>query len=318
MFSSRRCIGIASIVLLVLAMSLVGGAHRAAADIIPGQYSLELSGSESNGVITLNVAIEHDGQNPGKYQAVEWYVDYAESRVDAGSVSAGSEAPSQCAYTNDDGDRLLLGCLDLEGDNLDFSGVAFVATFYCLAPGSAEFAIGSLGSDTFVTRSSGNAPVHTHDVTIDCSETSPQATPPATPPAGAGTTPAAPTTSAVAQPTGGGTPGATTPGATTPGATTPGATTPGATTAPSTPGTTAPASVRTQAARTSAAAGAAGTPSTRSTQATATARSGSTGTSEDNSGGGTAWWVIALLVVVAAVCIGGVAALIVRRRGRQA
>jgi hypothetical protein len=313
MFSSRRCIGIASIVLLVLAMSLVGGAHRAAADIIPGQYSLELSGSESNGVITLNVAIEHDGQNPGKYQAVEWYVDYAESRVDAGSVSAGSEAPSQCAYTNDDGDRLLLGCLDLEGDNLDFSGVAFVATFYCLAPGSAEFAIGSLGSDTFVTRSSGNAPVHTHDVTIDCSETSPQATPPATPPAGAGTTPAAPTTSAVAQPTGGGTPGATTPGATTPGATTP-----GATTAPSTPGTTAPASVRTQAARTSAAAGAAGTPSTRSTQATATARSGSTGTSEDNSGGGTAWWVIALLVVVAAVCIGGVAALIVRRRGRQA
>jgi hypothetical protein len=150
---------------------------RVSADVRPGEYSLEVNGTATaDGTITLNISIEHDGVDPGNYQAVQWEVDYDESAVSFGTVAAGQTAPEQCAFTSDSGTAVLTGCIDLTGDALDFSGVAFMATFNCLARGLVSFNVTE--SQSFVAAASGNQPTHVHNAVVECSASSPDAVTP--------------------------------------------------------------------------------------------------------------------------------------------
>jgi hypothetical protein len=153
--------------------------RSADADVVPGEYSLALTASESAGVITLNVIIEHDGVSPGNYQAVQWEVDYDQSAASLGAIVAAPGAPQpQCAYTSDNGNTLLAGCIDLQGDLLELSGTAYVATFNCIAEGTASFAILTEGESSLVATTAGNKPIHVHNVEVDCSGSSPDAVTP--------------------------------------------------------------------------------------------------------------------------------------------
>jgi hypothetical protein len=161
--------------LVVATVSAVVFARRSEADIVPGEYSLELSGSQASNAITLNVAIQHDGVNPGNYQAVQWSIDYDQTIVSFVSAAKTGPAPSDCglASPNDDGDRLLVGCINFSGDNISFSGTAFTATFNCLHPGTADFVLANTSGaspDTFVSKLVGPQPIHTHDASIVCPE----------------------------------------------------------------------------------------------------------------------------------------------------
>jgi hypothetical protein len=166
-----------ALILLVVAIAVgavaVGTlpfARDSEADIVPGSYSLTLGGSVAAGTITVTIAIEHDGSNPGNYQGVQWNTDYDQSRVAFVSASKTGPAPGDCDFVapNDDGDRILVGCVNFGGNNISFSGVAFTATFSCLNPGSATFTLTNLGLDTFVQKTTGNQPIHIHDFIAEC------------------------------------------------------------------------------------------------------------------------------------------------------
>jgi hypothetical protein len=171
----------ASIVALAIVASatVVGDQARAGGSL----YTLALSSSNVGGVITLDISVTDNGG--GAYQAVQWNIDYDESVVSFVSAASTGPAPADCdlAAPSDNGDRLLVGCINFGGDLITFSGTAFTATFNCVEPSLADFDLTSVGVDTFVTKTSGGQPITVTNTSVDCDdeeEQTPQATQPAT------------------------------------------------------------------------------------------------------------------------------------------
>jgi hypothetical protein len=142
----------------------------ARADVIPGEYSLGVTGTSVGGQISLDIVVEHDGVNPGNYQGVQWDIDYDQELVSFVDVVASEGSPDQCAFTSDNGDTLLVGCIDLSGDALSLSGAAFTATFTCTGDGTAAFRVLTAQNASFVANQQGNQPSHFHDAEIVCGE----------------------------------------------------------------------------------------------------------------------------------------------------
>lgn len=156
---------------MAIAMVIFGlrslAVEPAAADVQSGSYSLEVDAVEAGGVITADAIIEHDGANPGNYQTVTWHVLYDPGVVSVASMSAAGGAPAQCASTNDNGVRVLLGCIDIFGDNLTLSGTAFQVTFACDQTGDPGISL-NVAEDTGVTTTGGVQPDHIHQPSVTC------------------------------------------------------------------------------------------------------------------------------------------------------
>ena len=244
------------------------------------------------------------------YLAAQWKVFYVPAAMSVVSITRSPGAPEVCNLSNDDGAAVVVGCIDISGPNLVYSGSAYDVVAECKKDGELQLNLASPDTTkTFVSAGGLNSfeTVHTHGDSVICGAggaviISPTATPPPTPgpvptrSVIAGETAAARTVTAVAAGTPAVTPGspgaAGTPAAGTAQATTAGtpavqAGTPGA----GTPGKNQTPSTRTVvAARTGTPAAGAGVPD------------GPADTEED----GGFNWVIAIVVV--AVALAAVAA----------
>jgi hypothetical protein len=158
-------VGVASAALAIT----LAVARDSEADIVPGEFSLALNGTQIPGGFALNVSVDHDG-GLGNYQAAQWRIDYPEDVVSVASMVKAPAAPSDCglAAPSDDGDRVLVGCINFGGDNISYSGAAFILQFTCVVPGTADFLLTNLNLDTFVQTTTGFQPIHIHDFTAEC------------------------------------------------------------------------------------------------------------------------------------------------------
>jgi hypothetical protein len=140
-------------------------------------YNMSVAANESGGTITVDLAIAN--LSGGNYQANQWNLDYNESLVSFVSAAATGPAPSACdlASPSDNGDRLLVGCIDFAGDNISFFGVAFTATFSCIGTGTADFNLTNIDIDTFVQKTTGIQPITVTNDSVTCGGAAPTATP---------------------------------------------------------------------------------------------------------------------------------------------
>ena len=112
----------------------------------PNTYRMELyaanPSAEVGQIIGVDVGLFHDNS---PYDAARWNVQYDESRV---RVVAGpflfDGAPSDCDESHDNGDRLLLECVDQTAPGgIAFSGKVWTVDFECIAAGEASFVLDS-------------------------------------------------------------------------------------------------------------------------------------------------------------------------------
>jgi hypothetical protein len=116
----------------------------------------------------------------GCYQGAQWYVDYDETIIDVVGAGPGiatrvSTAPTECNPKNDDGNRVLLGCVEVNTDEvLSYSGPTWNVEVRCIAPGATTFdlkstADGVIGPSIVLDRHGVEQPVHLHDdVSFTC------------------------------------------------------------------------------------------------------------------------------------------------------
>jgi hypothetical protein len=180
-------VGSAAAAALAVAAALLAS-RPSHADIVPGEYSLEVNitptQADLGAQFTAKAGIFY-GETPsdcsvtptpfGCYQAVQWDIDYDESLVSVVSMTrdTASGAPANCATKNDNGTRVLLGCIDITGPNLEYSGNAWNVVFQCNAsnPGNADFILENTSgatASTFVKVGTTREPIHTHDDSIFC------------------------------------------------------------------------------------------------------------------------------------------------------
>ena len=171
---------------LVLAAALAPimlRARTSSADIVPGEFSMEVritpTQADLNVPFTVGAGIYHTGMS---YQAVQWDIAYDPSliQIDIGGTVVDPSAPSACISKSDNGVRVLLGCIDLGGPNLTYSGNAWNVSAKCIANGTANFVLELVNSKTFVKSGATLLPVHTHDDSIFCGPPPPTDTPTAT------------------------------------------------------------------------------------------------------------------------------------------
>ncbi len=149
------------------------------ADVQPGSYSLEVSAAATPVAVgssfTVDVSILH--ADMPAYQAVQWGVDFDEMLVAPGALSPvasirDASAPNECSNASSNGLRVALGCIDIFGANLTYSGVVWHVPFTCLAPGTASFTLmnetETPNAMTFVRIGVAYQPVHTHAVSVEC------------------------------------------------------------------------------------------------------------------------------------------------------
>jgi uncharacterized repeat protein (TIGR01451 family) len=166
----KRMALIAALAAVALAGAvLANNARDAQANNVPGEYSLEatLVGPAVVAVgsnFTVNVGIFHAGEP--NYQDVTWNLPYNNAVVTPLSMtniaSGGTSATGGCPNPsqNDDGSRVLVGCIDLTGPNIDTSDDVWAIEYSCDAPGPANIVIDTV-NDTGVNTQT--ATVHTHD-----------------------------------------------------------------------------------------------------------------------------------------------------------
>jgi endonuclease YncB( thermonuclease family) len=171
---TRSIRAVAVIAAIVAVGALLQRSAPAGAHVVPNQFSMEVAVGEAgvpvNSQFAAYVSIHHSG---GAYAAAQWHVDYPESVVRVVNVAKDPNAPGQCAHTNDDGVRELLGCLTLDLDNLmTYSGNAWIIAFQCIADGTANINLAAgpnVASGTFVQADvGGDLPMHTHNDTVQC------------------------------------------------------------------------------------------------------------------------------------------------------
>jgi len=170
----RILTALAAMAAVAFAAYLHAPMERATADIRGSEYSLEVAIGESGvavgGQFAAYVGVYHAA---GSYQAVQWYLDYNPAVVDVVAISKDPAAPGACAHTADNGDRVLLGCVDLGGANISHSGNAWIIGFKCVGNGTAAIDLTTSDSNggtavSFVSDGGANKPVHTHSDSVQC------------------------------------------------------------------------------------------------------------------------------------------------------
>ncbi len=165
---------------LVSALLVVNRAPTSSANIVPGEYSLEVGIAPTQANLstpfTVNAGVYHTGL---AYQAVQWDIAYDASliAIDITGTSRDPAAPPACSTKSDNGIRVLLGCIDLSGPNLTYSGNVWRVAASCIANGTASFVLELVNTKTFVKIGSVLQPVHTHDDSIFCGPPPPTSTP---------------------------------------------------------------------------------------------------------------------------------------------
>jgi hypothetical protein len=142
------------------------------ADPVDGSYSLELAVDDPSVAVgdsfTIRAVIDR-GTNP-PYQAAQWRFRFDPEFMSIEELRTADGAPDVCSFTSSDSNSVLLGCIDLSGPNLDFSGTAFEVIATCESDAAIELNLD--GNDaSFVA--GGNLddpyqPVHLHGATVNC------------------------------------------------------------------------------------------------------------------------------------------------------
>ena len=165
---------------LMCALGAIGTVRGGAgyADPVAGEYTLGLALADGQvpvgGETELHVSIERSDRPP--YQFAQWFVGYDPAIVQVTLVEPAALAPAACDEMISSPFRVLLGCRDRFGPTIAFSGIAYVVSLRCLAPGETpfvlRFASGPDAHRTFVRTSGGdiNEPIHTHDALLTCGE----------------------------------------------------------------------------------------------------------------------------------------------------
>ena len=160
------------------AWALLSRPGSTSADIVPGEYSMEMAASSTNVNVgqnfTVTVGVFHDN-SVGAYGAAQWSVGYDNTKVTHVSEALSPDATSvagSCFSHSDNGTRTLLGCISLVGDTITYSGNVWVVTYTCSNPGAALFQFlvpSGLTPQTFVKTSGAAQPIHVHDnITVNC------------------------------------------------------------------------------------------------------------------------------------------------------
>jgi hypothetical protein len=187
-------VGSAAAAALALATALLAS-RPSHADIVAGEYSLEVNitptQADLGAQFTVKAGIFHEEipsdctevPTPfGCYQAVQWDINYDESLVSIISMTrdSASGAPTNCSTKNDNTTRVLLGCIDVTGPNLEYSGNAWNVVAQCNANGNAHFILqntSGASASTFVKVGTTRQSIHTHDDSIFCGPPPPTDTP---------------------------------------------------------------------------------------------------------------------------------------------
>jgi len=190
----RMALVTAGIAVVALAALLGGslGTRDTSADVVSGQYSMEVIISETSvpvgNTFTAQLWIQHnfaisdcasDPSQTGCYAAAQWNLDFDQTVVSAGANCMGAAActtitrqagsPTQCNQEANNGDRVLTGCIDISGDVLEYSGHVFNIVFTCTSNGPAVFTLTTGTQPTFVATFDGtNQPIHVHGDTVSC------------------------------------------------------------------------------------------------------------------------------------------------------
>ena len=182
----RVLAAIAGVALVVFASHLASSGP-ASADVRSGQYSLEVAVGESNvaggAQFAAYLGVYH---NSGDYAAVQWNLDYPETVVDVVGISKDPGAPGACSVSNDNGSRVLVGCIEASPDtSIGFSGNAWIVAFKCIGNGTVNLTLATGSSPTSVLDlNSNDKPAHIHNDTVQCGSGGPPPPPPPPPPAG--------------------------------------------------------------------------------------------------------------------------------------
>ncbi len=178
-------LAISAAIIIVAAISVSLAPRTSRADPVPGEYSLEVSiapASANIGVpFTVVASIAHSGMP--SYQAVQWDIDYDETMIaiDIDATARDAAAPTACSVKNDNSLRILVGCIDVFGANLSYSGPAWNVVASCTGTnGNAPFTLQNTtgtSAKTFVKIGSFFQPIHTHNDAIFCGPPPPTDTP---------------------------------------------------------------------------------------------------------------------------------------------
>jgi hypothetical protein len=134
---------------------------------------MTLRAEEDGGIITVYAGI--DDRGGGNYQAAQWSLCRSTNLGFIG-IEQAPGAPEQCGSSNEDGERTLLGCIDLSGSNLSSFGDLFVVRYQCLRPGDVSFFYGR--EQTMMWRSSIDIPASsTGSAQVTCTQAAPGMTP---------------------------------------------------------------------------------------------------------------------------------------------
>lgn len=166
---------------VLLGGSILPGARSSHADVIAGQYSLEVSTPSTSVAVgaqfTANIGIYH---NAASYKGVQWYVTYDPAVISVVSVGKTATAPSACNLMNytQTGD-LRTACLSLTGSDIAYSGNAFQAVFQCKGNGTTSLSLPTTQTgENFVSNGIVDLPIHTHGASIQCGTGGPPPPPP--------------------------------------------------------------------------------------------------------------------------------------------
>lgn len=164
-------------VVAVLATAVFAARERSAqANIVNGEYSMELTtaaGSVAAGnTFVVNAGVVHDG-SVGAYQAAQWSIGYVNTVVQFTSAVKDAAAPGACFSSSDNTTRTLVGCIDVTGATITYSGVAWDVTYTCMPEGGVtDFTLlGTTGLTpaTFVKIGTVVQPIHVHNIgTVTC------------------------------------------------------------------------------------------------------------------------------------------------------
>jgi hypothetical protein len=158
--------------LALIALTAVGLRVTSPAEAGLDNYTMSTNASEAAGVVTVHAAIANiDG---GAYQSSTWSVDYDQTKLSF--VSAAAVGGCSNASQADNGDRVLLGCIDFVGDNLNLFGNVWTLTFNCTAAGAVTFDLLNPNVDTLVTKQASSPQVGVTSSNTSCPGAAPTAT----------------------------------------------------------------------------------------------------------------------------------------------
>ena len=170
-------------IILGTGWGLLSVVRPTSADIVSGQFSMELSTGATTVPLTntfvVSAAVVHDG-SVGLYSAAQWSVGYDNTVVQYTSATANAAVAGSCFTKSDNGTRTLLGCLSLAGPTINYSGVAWDVTYTCVADGVTTFTLlgASPSTTTFVKIGTISQPIHAHNIaTVTCGAGAPPPTP---------------------------------------------------------------------------------------------------------------------------------------------